>query len=145
MPPRKVHEALRAFYKDPALGLIEAGLDETGRGSYVGRVYAGVAIWDPEISTTRIRDSKAYSSHRQRLEAYDFIKEYCPAYGFGWAELEEIDQLGMTQANMLAMYRALDSAKIAPNYILIDGGVLVPNVLMLLRVVWSHILYCFSN
>ena len=90
--------------------------------SYISRVYAGAAIWDPEISTSVVRDSKELGTHRNRLIAYDFIKEHCPAYGVGWAELEEIEKFGMTQANLLAMYRAIDACQIAPQFAIIDGA-----------------------
>lgn len=99
---------------------LEIGVDEAGRGCYLGRVYAGAVMWDNTITSNLIKDSKKLD-HRKRLIAYDFIKENCPAYGHGYAEVEEIDRINILQANMNAMHRAIKSTNITPAHILVDG------------------------
>jgi ribonuclease HII len=114
----KVRSPLKSYYLDG--NKLEIGLDETGKGCYFGRIYSGAVIWDPEMSHPLIRDSKDLS-HRQRLVAYDYIKENAPAYGFGWAEAEEIDKININQANIQSMYRAIKACQIIPEHIIIDG------------------------
>ena len=109
---------LQHYYLDGVK--LEVGLDESGRGSYLGRMYAGAVFWDPETSSPLIKDSKELTP-RQRLIAYDFIKEYAPAYGHGWVEVDEIEQLGLNPCNTLIMYRAIKDCDIIPEHILIDG------------------------
>ena len=107
--PKTTHK-LKPFYLDGQK--LEIGLDEAGKGSYFSRVYAGAVLWDPEITSPLIRDSKELGTHRKRMIAYDFIKEHAPAYGVGWAEVEEIDRININQANIQAMYRAIRDTKI---------------------------------
>ncbi len=59
---------LKPFYQE---GLIEAGIDEAGRGSLIGRVYAGVVIWDPNIIEPKgfeLKDSKKISKKKRVKE-----------------------------------------------------------------------------
>jgi ribonuclease HII len=100
--------------------MVEAGIDEAGRGCFISRVYAGAVFWDPQIKSELIRDSKKLT-HRRRLIAYDFIKENCLSYGFGWAEAPEIDQINILNATINAMHRALDACYVTPQHIVIDG------------------------
>jgi len=99
---------------------LEAGIDEAGRGCFISRVYAGAVIWDPQVKSNLIRDSKKLN-HRRRLIAYDFIKENCLSYGFGWAEAQEIDSINILNATLNAMHRALDACYVTPGHIIIDG------------------------
>lgn len=99
---------------------LEVGIDEAGRGCFISRVYAGAVFWDPQITSNLIRDSKKLD-HRRRLIAYDFIKENCLSYGFGWSEAQEIDNINILGATLNAMHRAVDACHITPQHILVDG------------------------
>lgn len=99
---------------------LEVGIDEAGRGPYLGRVYAGAVFWDPLVTSELVRDSKKLD-HRKRLIAYDFIKENCLAWGYGFAEPEEIDRVNILQATLNSMHRAVDACYIVPEHILVDG------------------------
>lgn len=99
---------------------LEVGVDESGRGPLIARVYSGAVFWDPTVTSELIRDSKKLD-HRKRLIAYDFIKENCLSYGVGYSEPEEIDQINILQATLRSMHRAIDSCYVIPQHILVDG------------------------
>ena len=109
------------------------GLDEVGRGCLAGPVYAAAVHIESltKLSTwsTKVNDSKKISSKtRSKLESY--LKKYS-FYSLGWAEVSEINSIGIVPASLLAMERALESLKrqISPrNYhILVDGTYTLPN------------------
>ncbi|MFV9687105.1 ribonuclease HII [Pantoea graminicola] len=104
----------------PVASLI-AGVDEVGRGPLVGAVVTAAVILDPANPITGLADSKKLSEKR-RLALYDEIKEKALAWCLGRAEPEEIDQLNILNATMLAMQRAVAGLPIQPDYVLIDGN-----------------------
>lgn len=105
------------------------GIDEAGRGPWVGPVVAGAVIFlnrnvSPEI-LTNLNDSKKLSSvKRERL--YNLLLEEEKigniTYGIGQASAAEIDELNILQATFLAMGRAAEKLKIKPQYAIIDGN-----------------------
>ncbi len=98
-----------------------AGVDEVGRGPLVGAVVTAAVILDPANPITGLADSKKLSEKR-RLALYDEIKDKALAWSLGRAEPEEIDQLNILHATMLAMQRAVAGLSIQPDYVLIDGN-----------------------
>lgn len=107
--------------------VLEVGVDEVGRGTLISRVYAAAVFWDPKITPDIvkkagivIKDSKKMNL-KQRLDAVEFIKENCLAYGIGYATEQEIDEINILQASILAMHRAIKNTNIVPEHILVDG------------------------
>ena len=103
---------------------LEAGVDEAGRGCLFGRVYAGIVIWDPNITIPdkiTITDSKKLSKKRRDL-AFDFIKEHAIDWAVGFCEPSEIDTFNILNSTKIAMRRSLASLNITPDVILIDGN-----------------------
>lgn len=98
-----------------------AGVDEVGRGPLVGAVVTAAVILDPARPIKGLADSKKLSEKR-RLTLFDEIREKALAWSLGRAEPEEIDQLNILHATMLAMQRAVAGLAIAPDYVLIDGN-----------------------
>lgn len=98
-----------------------AGVDEVGRGPLVGAVVTAAVILDPARPIVGLADSKKLSEKR-RLALFDEIREKALAWSLGRAEPEEIDQLNILHATMLAMQRAVAGLAIAPDYVLIDGN-----------------------
>ncbi|AIX74763.1 ribonuclease HII [Mixta calida] len=98
-----------------------AGVDEVGRGPLVGAVVTAAVILDPARPIVGLADSKKLSEKR-RLALYDEIKEKALAWSLGRAEPDEIDQLNILHATMLAMQRAVAGLTIQPDYVLIDGN-----------------------
>ena len=102
-------------------GLHHCGVDEVGIGSAIGEVYAAACILDPAHRINGLRDSKQLSPER-RKELSDRIKERALDFCIATASLEEIDQLNVFGATMLAMQRAVAGLKLTPGMVLIDGN-----------------------
>ncbi|MDH2927626.1 ribonuclease HII [Lonepinella koalarum] len=98
-----------------------AGVDEVGRGPLVGAVVTAAVILDPNHPIEGLADSKKLSEKKRLLLAEE-IKQKALAWALGRAESEEIDQLNILHATMLAMQRAVKSLKIQPHFVLVDGN-----------------------
>ena len=98
-----------------------AGVDEVGRGPLVGAVVTAAVILDPAKPIIGLADSKKLSEKR-RNALYDEIVEKALSWSLGRAEPEEIDQLNILHATMLAMQRAVAGLCVVPEYVLIDGN-----------------------
>lgn len=104
----------------PPANLI-AGVDEVGRGPLIGAVVTAAVILDPNKPIQGLADSKKLSE-KKRLILAEEIKEKALAWSLGRAEANEIDQINILQATMLAMCRAVQGLHIQPDFILIDGN-----------------------
>ncbi|MDP9500545.1 ribonuclease HII [Bisgaard Taxon 45] len=98
-----------------------AGVDEVGRGPLVGAVVTAAVILDPNQPILGLNDSKKLSEKKRLLLAEE-IKQKALAWSLGRAEPEEIDQLNILHATMLAMKRAVENLKIQPHLVLVDGN-----------------------
>ena len=102
---------------------LEAGVDEAGRGSLLGRVYAAIVVWDPNTiipENIKIVDSKKLSKSK-RDESYNFIINNAIDWAIGFADEQTIDKINILNATKLSMNKALFSLNIKPSVILIDG------------------------
>ncbi len=108
------------LFTEPRVGVI-CGVDEAGRGPLFGNVVAAAVILDPTAPIEGLGDSKKLTEKvRERL--YDQIYARAISVGVGRASVEEIDQLNILQASMLAMQRAVESLSRQPDLALIDGN-----------------------
>jgi len=98
-----------------------AGVDEVGRGPLVGDVVTAAVILDPNNPIEGLNDSKKLSE-KKRLALLPEIKEKALAWAVGRCSSEEIDELNILQATMVAMQRAIASLKVQPDLALIDGN-----------------------
>lgn len=98
-----------------------AGVDEVGRGPLAGPVVAAAVILDPENPIEGLNDSKALSE-KKRDALYPEILDKALAWSIARAEVEEIDEINILQASLLAMTRAVEGLKIPPDYALVDGN-----------------------
>ncbi|VAX09697.1 Ribonuclease HII [hydrothermal vent metagenome] len=98
-----------------------AGVDEVGRGPLAGAVVAAAVILDPERPIEGLADSKRLSEKRRNLLEKQ-IQEKSLAWALGRAEVEEIDQINILQASLLAMRRAVEALPLAATHALIDGN-----------------------
>ncbi|MED5506135.1 MAG: ribonuclease HII [Pseudomonadota bacterium] len=98
-----------------------AGVDEVGRGPLVGDVVTAAVILDPNNPIEGLNDSKKLSE-KKRLALLPEIKEKALAWAVGRCSPEEIDELNILQATMVAMQRAIASLKVQPDLALIDGN-----------------------
>ena len=99
---------------------IIAGVDEVGRGSLIGPVYAAAVILKKNIRKKEIKDSKKLTRiDREKLAKY--IKKNS-TWAIGSASVKEIEKLNILSASLLAMKRAIKKLKVKPNLVLIDGN-----------------------
>ncbi|WP_079201113.1 ribonuclease HII [Pseudomonas sp. CC6-YY-74] len=98
-----------------------AGVDEVGRGPLCGAVVTAAVILDPLRPILGLNDSKKLSAAR-REQLFDEICEKALAWCIARAEVEEIDQLNILHATMLAMQRAVEGLSVVPRLALIDGN-----------------------
>lgn len=98
-----------------------AGVDEAGRGPLAGPVVACAVILDPQHPICGLKDSKKLS-HTQRTPLHSAIIQHSLAYAIGTASVEEIDQINILQATLLAMQRAVTALALAPTEVWIDGN-----------------------
>lgn len=98
-----------------------AGVDEVGRGPLVGAVVTAAVILDPNKPIQGLADSKKLSEKKRLLLAEE-IKEKALSWSLGRAEPEEIDELNILHATMLAMQRAVAGLHIQPDFVLVDGN-----------------------
>ena len=117
MPPDFSRE--QALYALNSGGLI-AGIDEAGRGPWAGPVIAAAVILDPREIPPGLDDSKKLPAHR-REDLYARLLA-CAQIGVGQASVEEIDDLNILNASLLAMTRAVAALPVAPSLALADGN-----------------------
>ncbi len=98
------------------------GLDEAGRGPLAGPVFAGAVILPEGYIPEGLNDSKKLSEKKRDL-LFDEITKNAIAWSFGTASPEEIDQINILNASMLAMRRAVEKLTIPPEFLLVDGNI----------------------
>ncbi|TAL74064.1 MAG: ribonuclease HII [Rhodanobacter sp.] len=102
-------------------GLIEAGVDEAGRGPLAGPVVVAAVILDPARPIDGLDDSKKLSEKR-REALFPLIRARALAHCVVAVEADEIDRLNIFQATMTGMSRALRGLSVAPTMALVDGN-----------------------
>ncbi len=98
-----------------------AGVDEAGRGPLAGPVVAAAVILDDQQPIKGLADSKKLTP-RQRERLYDEIRAKALCCSIAEATVEEIDELNILHATMLAMKRAVEGLRLKPGLVLVDGN-----------------------
>jgi ribonuclease HII len=120
--PRKRKSVEADLFEAPArLARRLCGVDEAGRGPLAGPVVAAAVILDPLRPIDGLRDSKQMTA-RQREEVAEVIRACALAWSVAQASVEEIDEINILQATLLAMRRAVAGLKPAADYALVDGN-----------------------
>ena len=103
--------------------LLQAGVDEAGRGCLAGPVVAAAVLWSDEYRVKGLTDSKVLS-HSQRENLREQLETLLPAghWAVGSASPGEIDEVNILQATYLAMHRAIAQLKPIPELLLVDGN-----------------------
>ncbi|HNX43183.1 MAG TPA: ribonuclease HII [Bacteroidales bacterium] len=101
--------------------LVEAGVDEAGRGCLAGPVYAAAVILPPGFVNERLNDSKKLTA-RQRDELRTIIEKEALSWSVAAADQNEIDRINILNASFLAMHRAIEALDHKPELLLIDGN-----------------------
>ena len=104
--------------------IIEAGIDEAGRGCLVGRVYTAAVIlpnsYEDDVYLG-IKDSKKLSA-KKRQEMRQYIEKIAVDYSVQYADIDEIEEKNILQATISAMHRCVGSLRVEPENILVDGN-----------------------
>lgn len=100
---------------------LEAGCDEAGRGCLAGPVVAAAVILPAEFSHPLINDSKQLTE-ACREELRSIIMSEATAWAIGICSPEEIDEINILNASILAMHKALDGLSVRPESIIVDGN-----------------------
>lgn len=109
---------LLPFFKE---GVVEAGCDEAGRGCLAGHVFAAAVILPPDFRNELLNDSKQLNE-KQRYELRCIIEKEAVDWAVGIVTYDEIDQINILNASILAMHRALDKLSVRPENIIVDGN-----------------------
>jgi ribonuclease HII len=120
MRSKKFFKAEQAPLSWDTPGLI-AGVDEAGRGPLAGPVVAAAVILDDKNPIQGLADSKTLTALR-REKLFDEIRAKALCFSIAEASVEEIDQLNILQATMLAMRRAVQGLRLKPAKVLVDGN-----------------------
>lgn len=102
------------------------GIDEAGRGPWAGPVVAAAVILDRDAVPEGLNDSKKLSAKRREVLFSDL--QSCALIGIGIASVSEIDRLNVSKANWLAMGRAFELLPVRPQFALIDGNRIPPEL-----------------
>ena len=108
-------------------GNLICGVDEAGRGPLAGPVYAAAVILGPGFNTEGLRDSKKLSESKRYFLA-EQIKKNALAWTIGICSADEIDELNIHQATLLAMQRAIKALNIHTSIKIIVDGLFCPQV-----------------
>ena len=109
---------LLPYYRE---GIIEAGCDEAGRGCLAGPVYAAAVILPPDYHNDLLNDSKQLSE-KKRDQLRSIIERDAVSWAVGIVDNQEIEQINILNASILAMHRALDQLTVCPQEIIVDGN-----------------------
>ena len=104
---------------------IEAGCDEAGRGCLAGPVFAASVVLPQDFQNDVLNDSKQLSE-RQRYQLREVIQREALAWAVGVVSNEEIDQINILRASILAMHRAVAQLQVRPQHLLVDGNRFMP-------------------
>ena len=112
-------EALAKGYKSVC------GVDEAGRGPLAGPVCAAAVLLPEGVIIDGVNDSKKLSE-KKRESLFDVIREQALSYSIAYATVDEIEEINILNATMLAMRRAIDGLDIKADYAMIDGNKIPP-------------------
>lgn len=106
------------------MNILICGVDEAGRGPLAGAVYAAAVVLNPDKPIIGLADSKKLSEKKRDALA-EAIKQDALAWFIASSSVEEIDQLNILQASLLAMKRAVEQMVAEFSSVLIDANLLV--------------------
>lgn len=113
---------LRSYYN---INVLEAGLDEVGRGCLAGPVVAAAVILPGNYTHPILNDSKQLTRVQRETLQID-IKRDALAWAVAEVSHEDIDKINILRASFLAMHRAVDALTVRPEHLLVDGNRFIP-------------------
>lgn len=103
----------------------ECGCDEAGRGCLAGPVVAAAVILPPDFVCPELNDSKQLTE-KEREKLRPLIEKESLAWAVSFVDNNEIDEINILNASILAMHRAMDELFIRPEFIIVDGNKFKP-------------------
>ncbi len=113
---------LKSFYN---LSVVEAGLDEAGRGCLAGPVVAAAVILPNNYQHSLLNDSKQLTKTQRETLRIDIVRD-AVAWAVGEVSNSQIDEINILKASFLAMHRAVEKLVVRPEHLLIDGNRFTP-------------------
>lgn len=113
---------LKPFYNE---SVIEAGLDEVGRGCLAGPVVAAAVILPKGYTHELLNDSKQLSKKLRVIIEQDILSN-AVAWAIAEVDNTEIDKINILKASFLAMHNAIDKLEVIPEHLLVDGNRFIP-------------------
>lgn len=120
------------------LSIVEAGIDEAGRGPLFGRVYTACVVLPhpstapPTLDFSLIKDSKTFTSQKKIQYVYEMICENAIAYSVAYKDEMHIDKYNISQSTMMCMHdsirNVIDILKKPPDHLLVDGNYFKPYI-----------------
>lgn len=101
--------------------VIECGCDEAGRGCLAGSVFAAAVILPQNFECDALNDSKQLTE-KQRYHLRPIIEQNALAWAVGEVTAQEIDDINILNASILAMHRAIGKLTLTPQHIIVDGN-----------------------
>ncbi len=121
MVPQQIVDTYSYERRLHAQGLLPvAGVDEAGRGPLAGPVVAGAVILPADLDYSPFKDSKKLTA-KGRERVYAHLEELQVPMAVGICTAQEIDDINILQASLLAMKRAVEKLGQAPAFLLVDG------------------------
>lgn len=102
------------------------GVDEVGRGCLAGPVYAAACVLNEDLPWDHYTDSKKLSPKKRKAYSEQIFKDH--HISVAWASVEEIDEINILNAALLAMRRAVEGLKLDSGHVLVDGTFKVPGL-----------------
>lgn len=115
---KQKHAPLKDYFM---AGVTEAGCDEAGRGCLAGPVFAAAVVLPESVEWELLNDSKQLSD-RQRELLRPLIETHAVAWAVAQVSAQEIDDINILNASILAMHRALDALTLKLDHIIVDGN-----------------------
>jgi ribonuclease HII len=100
---------------------LEAGTDEAGRGCLCGPVTAAAVILPPDFKNEFLNDSKQLTA-KQRYALRPIIEKEAIAWAYSHVSPQEIDEINILNASILAMHKSISALKVQPDFIAVDGN-----------------------
>ncbi len=113
---------LKSFYNS---SVVEAGLDEAGRGCLAGPVVAAAVILPKNYQHSLLNDSKQLTKTQRESLRIDIVRD-AVAWAVGEVSNGQIDEINILKASFLAMHRAVEKLVVVPEHLLIDGNRFTP-------------------
>ncbi len=110
----------------PVINGLLAGTDEAGRGPLAGNVVAAAVILSPEIQIDGLDDSKKLTEKKRQLLAAE-IKQKALAWSVVSISPQQIDEINILQASLLAMRTAAENLQVKPDHVFVDGNKVLPD------------------